>query len=96
MPSRCATAWSEDVNDVSRLHGTRLVLNSASNHEAVAGTHVDRLAGARNFEMSGDHVDNLFVGMAVRCANPTFFHTMLRQEQLVVVRAHAARQSRFR
>jgi hypothetical protein len=73
-----------------------LVFYAASDYEAVAGASVEGFACTGDFEVAGDYIDDLFVGMAVGCADPSFLHAMLRQKQFVVVGTHQAREARLR
>src|SRR5262249_49676609 len=73
-----------------------LVLQPTANHKAIAGASVESPARTGDAEMAGDHIYDLLVRMAVRRANPSFLHAMLRQEQFVVIRPDGAREAWLR
>jgi hypothetical protein len=84
------------INDVAGFKRAGLVLQPAANHEAIAGAGVKSPALAGDAEMAGDHINDLLVRMAVRRADPSFLHAMLRQKQFLVIRPDCARETWLR
>src|SRR2546427_910763 len=76
--------------------GGSLVLNTAADNKTVAASHFERLVTADHFQMTGHHIDELVVGMAVAHTDPSFFHAMLGQKQLVIMGTDQSRKPRLR
>src|SRR5262249_31961973 len=72
-----------------------LVLNTAAHHKAVTGAHIESLVAADYFQMAGDYVDNLLMGMTVPRPHPALLHPVLSQKQLVIVGADNTSKTRF-
>src|SRR5258707_12194615 len=79
-----------------RFNGAGLMLHTATDQEAVARAHVEGLAGAGNFQSTGDDVDDLLVRMAVCCADPALLHVVFSQKEFLVVSADQPGQARLR
>jgi len=91
-----APTGSKYINDVAGFKRAGLVLEAAADHEAIAGAGVESPARTSDAEMAGDHINKLLMRMAVRRANPSFLHAMLRQEQFVVIRPDGASEAWLR
>src|SRR5262249_34916705 len=72
------------------------MLHSTADHKAVTCANIKLLTGAANFQMTRDHINDLFLKMTMRRTDPAPFHAVLGEKQLVVIGAEATREACFR
>jgi hypothetical protein len=82
-------AWCEYVHHNRVFQRSRLMVDASFHHEAVTNACGKCFATHCDGKLPPHHIDNLVLRVLVHGPHPTLFHAMLRQEQLVVVRAHA-------
>src|SRR5687768_540324 len=87
---------SEHVEHHRGFKGARFVFHAAWYDEALAGVNLEYVRARGEGESTGEHVDGLFVRMAVPRAAPARLHAVLDEHHLRSVREHATLEPRLR
>src|SRR6266404_3631014 len=89
-------AGREHIYDQGIFQSRGSVFDAAADRETVTGPNLECFSLRSDLQMSANHVNNLFVGVAVDRANPTLQHLVLGEKEFVVVRHHLACQTWLR
>lgn len=71
------------------------MLDAAAHDKTVALARVESAIAGSDAQMTGNDINHLIVRMAVRGADPPVLYAMFDERKFIIVRAHAALETRL-